>query len=455
MKFSKISLLIQSLLFVGLPTISHAIKIEDLVGNSKGIYIPEVNASFYDDATGYPNEKSAKYQNKNNLDSNSDEPKFDVERMAKEYVAQKHPDIDFVKVRIINKEFSLANTVIFNHVINGIPVINSHISVTLNGETGKITNEEITIIENIKKVEKNDVINAGKKDQVKKLINDINIMLKQLEITNDPVKYEDVVVDEDYDENYIFLTDVPFTSDGKLRAQLVYNCDEEDGAVVAKLEWNLKFYYRTNYYTVRFRINDGEVSSANMHKDNYNFIPYYDPGDDKGGKGWITLNSTNPEIKNASPYGWNKVGSVTYNVPFGNNAQVYYDFDDRSTFQTFNQDPDFNFNFSYNKKYKNDHPLNRDFALTNIFYMMNVLHDIFYNIGFDEASGNFQNINYSGEGLGGDPVIVINFNNNRNSKKKSNIVDISIPVVSWLFLLLSMDNIQYYIWIILTTPPVT
>ena len=50
--------------------------------------------------------------------------------------------------------------------------------------------------------------------------------------------------------------------------------------------------------------------------------------------------------------------------------------------------------------------------------MMNALHDIYYNIGFDELSGNFQNINYSGEGLGNDPVVVINLKNDLNGKKE-------------------------------------
>ncbi|OUM58127.1 hypothetical protein PIROE2DRAFT_36789, partial [Piromyces sp. E2] len=51
-------------------------------------------------------------------------------------------------------------------------------------------------------------------------------------------------------------------------------------------------------------------------------------------------------------------------------------------------------------------PRNRDFSLTNIFYMMNILHDIYFNLGFDEKAGNFQNINYSNEGKGQDPVFI-------------------------------------------------
>ena len=44
-------------------------------------------------------------------------------------------------------------------------------------------------------------------------------------------------------------------------------------------------------------------------------------------------------------------------------------------------------------------------ATTNLFYWTNILHDIHYQYGFDEASGNFQQNNYGNGGLGGDPVI--------------------------------------------------
>ena len=43
-------------------------------------------------------------------------------------------------------------------------------------------------------------------------------------------------------------------------------------------------------------------------------------------------------------------------------------------------------------------------ATTNLFYANNIIHDILYQYGFDEASGNFQQNNYGNGGLGGDAV---------------------------------------------------
>lgn len=44
-------------------------------------------------------------------------------------------------------------------------------------------------------------------------------------------------------------------------------------------------------------------------------------------------------------------------------------------------------------------------AVTQLFYISNWYHDRLYNLGFDEAAGNFQQLNFSGMGLGNDRVL--------------------------------------------------
>ncbi len=43
-------------------------------------------------------------------------------------------------------------------------------------------------------------------------------------------------------------------------------------------------------------------------------------------------------------------------------------------------------------------------AIANLFYWTNIIHDVLYDYGFDEASGNFQVNNYGNGGLGNDDV---------------------------------------------------
>jgi extracellular elastinolytic metalloproteinase len=48
----------------------------------------------------------------------------------------------------------------------------------------------------------------------------------------------------------------------------------------------------------------------------------------------------------------------------------------------------------------------QDAAVTNLFYWNNVIHDVLYNYGFDEKSGNFQFNNFANsQGKDGDPVL--------------------------------------------------
>ena len=49
--------------------------------------------------------------------------------------------------------------------------------------------------------------------------------------------------------------------------------------------------------------------------------------------------------------------------------------------------------------------LNREAAVTNLFYWNNTVHDVLARYGFDEAAGNFQHLNYTGAGLGADSVM--------------------------------------------------
>ena len=43
-------------------------------------------------------------------------------------------------------------------------------------------------------------------------------------------------------------------------------------------------------------------------------------------------------------------------------------------------------------------------AEASLFFAVNYAHDFFYDLGFDEAAGNFQADNFNRGGLGGDPL---------------------------------------------------
>lgn len=107
-----------------------------------------------------------------------------------------------------------------------------------------------------------------------------------------------------------------------------------------------------------------------------------------------------------SPYGWhdtNGSAGADFNITRGNNVYAYEDANndnlpgyspDGGSLQIFNHPFHIDSAVAYN----------RNAAITNLFYMSNVLHDILHFAGFNEAAGNFQQINYSGQGQGNDFV---------------------------------------------------
>lgn len=115
---------------------------------------------------------------------------------------------------------------------------------------------------------------------------------------------------------------------------------------------------------------------------------------------------TNPADSLASPYGWHDDNGVTgaeYTITRGNNVFAYEDTDDDNT-PGFSPDGGavLEFNFPFNPT--SGPNTYQAAAITNLFYMNNMMHDIWYQYGFDEASGNFQANNYGRGGADDDYV---------------------------------------------------
>ncbi|NND64250.1 MAG: T9SS type A sorting domain-containing protein [Flavobacteriaceae bacterium] len=116
---------------------------------------------------------------------------------------------------------------------------------------------------------------------------------------------------------------------------------------------------------------------------------------------------SNPEDLTASPYGWHDLngaaGSETSNTS-GNNCFAYDDDNNTNSGTPVNQSSaGLNFNFSFNPVYSAG-TQSESAAVTNLFYWTNIIHDVVYQYGFDEVSGNFQENNYGNGGAAGDSV---------------------------------------------------
>jgi extracellular elastinolytic metalloproteinase len=103
-----------------------------------------------------------------------------------------------------------------------------------------------------------------------------------------------------------------------------------------------------------------------------------------------------------SPSGW-----VTNNTTIGNNVDAYLDRDNNNAADTNGRPVSSTKTFEYTADLAQAPTLsvNQMAAVTNLFYLNNVIHDKLYRHGFNEAAGNFQTNNFGKGGLGNDAVL--------------------------------------------------
>ncbi|MFT5581303.1 MAG: extracellular elastinolytic metalloproteinase, partial [Psychromonas sp.] len=115
---------------------------------------------------------------------------------------------------------------------------------------------------------------------------------------------------------------------------------------------------------------------------------------------------TGPYNPNASPFGWhdtNGAAGSEYTITRGNNVLASEDMDANNV-TGYSPDGGASLVFDFPLIGDEDPTTYIDAAITNLFYMNNMMHDIFYEYGFDEQNGNFQANNYGNGGNANDYV---------------------------------------------------
>ncbi len=181
---------------------------------------------------------------------------------------------------------------------------------------------------------------------------------------------------------------------------LMSNCnfDHDHSDHEEVLDFNKNLYDIPNYKEAMAK--KAELEASNVMVDSYEVFamplesPYY---------GARTIEVT--PAGSGSPFGWhdtNGVAGAEHTVTRGNNTNSYED-GDNPGFQPdgggsleFTGYP-FDQNYTSGTQYESA-------AITNLFYWNNIIHDVLYVYGFDEAAGNFQENNYGNGGAGSDSV---------------------------------------------------
>lgn len=113
---------------------------------------------------------------------------------------------------------------------------------------------------------------------------------------------------------------------------------------------------------------------------------------------------TDPDDAEASPLGWHDDGTSSYTDTRGNNVLAQ---EDTSASNSGGRRPDggvdLDFDFGIDLATQQP-PEYENFAITNLFYWNNRIHDVLWHFGFDEPAGNFQTNNFDRGGAGNDAV---------------------------------------------------
>ena len=179
-----------------------------------------------------------------------------------------------------------------------------------------------------------------------------------------------------------------------------------DGSL--NLAWDMSIQTKDNWWSLRVDAQTNEVIdqvSWQAHAA-YEVLPL--PYESPTAMGAAFSVVTDPADTVASPYGWhdtNGVAGAEYMDTRGNNVFAQEDQDDNN-FGGFRPDggTGLEFLYTWDGQLEPTEGTNIEAAIVNLYYWNNIIHDVMYHYGFDEAAGNFQENNYGNGGSGGDAV---------------------------------------------------
>ncbi len=185
--------------------------------------------------------------------------------------------------------------------------------------------------------------------------------------------------------------------------------DAETGEILGKDNFTISCKFENNAFhnhdrscDVKIEVN-ASTSPRTAQANSYKVVPFGIESPVHGGFQIVS----DPADAEASPYGWHDVNGspgAEFTITRGNNVHAFSDHTDSGTSSGNEPDGGASLDFLFDADFNDDPTEYVDAATTNLFYYLNIMHDFTYAYGFDEAAGNFQQTNYTGDGVGGDYV---------------------------------------------------
>lgn len=183
-----------------------------------------------------------------------------------------------------------------------------------------------------------------------------------------------------------------------------FKIDAQNGNILDQVDMMDHCSFDTNGYHHSHHTSEHENCMHEIfNPDSYDVFPYQVESPSHGNR----MTIINPFYNAASPFGWHDVDGVAgaeFDITRGNNCHAFQDRD--GDLIPSNDEPsggtNLEFNFPFNPNNEPEEYV--DFSTSQLFYICNLMHDLSYTYGFDEAHGNFQELNYTGVDGGSDYV---------------------------------------------------
>ncbi|WP_394665381.1 T9SS-dependent M36 family metallopeptidase [uncultured Chryseobacterium sp.] len=349
----------------------------------------------------------------------------DNEKLIKDYISQnkireyKKSDLANFKIDNVDESKSLNGNVIkFQQTYNGLPVYNAEGTVLVRDSkviyySDTFLKDYTSSVSNTASITKTTALQKIAENLQKEKIQNYPILgYNDADLNNGPAAKQRLVYVQDNGAlKLAYQFSFPEPNSPSYWDILV---DANTGNIISKLDLNLSCNFHHDAYSRDYsHIHNETIAGPLKQEESKNSFSLLAP--DNASYNVFALPTeaptfgsrsivNNPWILAASPEGWHYDGTTRYTITRGNNVHAY---EDTAGTNAVGYSPDGgtlrNFNYAFNI---NDDPSNnQNAAITNLFYINNKIHDVFYIFGFTPSARNFQNTNFGLGGSGNDYVL--------------------------------------------------
>jgi len=415
------------------------IQIDTFNGTEEAIVVPKKDKRFY-------------------LKQKRSVNKYKCKRIALDYLEENFPGFEFSVTSVIETDGFYTTTVNLEQAYNGIKINNAYANVNIDTRTGMVENSIVSIwkSENFiynrkdKSSEKNKRSALKENEEKNGVVNDLNTSSWEKTSTFDE---EDILNEKKNistlkesliglndafnllknhskdewnnmkitktDDNQYRIKNVPFSPNDDVIARSLLTVKKDEDKVFGINVWEFTFIYNEVYNVVSYDFKNKKPINGIENRKNmtsYSKNAYYTYPFSKYKEYEPELKYFDDKSLHYSPNGWHRLNeNIDSYVTIGNNIKAQ----DILTKDTFSGGENHVFNGDNCKGQPKQCKFNKNITLTSMFYFGNMLHDIYYNLGFDEKKGNFQENNFGKGGKGNDSMYLnVRFSECTKEQKK-------------------------------------